>query len=355
MEVPAAWYDDLQRVRAAKRAHTSDFLNIDGVHSVSLSRVPDKAGGMNKLRPHVYADPESANIDVVEESVPESIEGFEVFVEKQERPQPDDCDLPCPTTELDGRTNQPDDVVNGGVMAYDDADTWSGTMGYPLTKEGNDELRMLSAAHTFNSSSQCDPTHSLYTRRYDDTCEFVGHLETIYHPGDAAIHELSNFSDFTEISNEIWVSTMMGERTRVAGHYSNDAIASHCSVGLPYEQFGTTTGHTEGSLVDCEVSVPEDGGTGEYPCLEKDEGIEYKIEAGDGDSGGPVFRYIESSTEDFVVIGGHHTASFGNVIEERCKQNEDIKIRIREEGLGTSGYRIAEEGYEIGDGNVFDN
>jgi len=278
-KVPQSWLEHTRRVLQTRADFGDQVGPMSGSESVGVARSSETYGGKRGLKIQV------ATNDRTQDVVPSEVNGVEIEVVEKEDWR-NACYYETP------------DRITGGLpieARWEDGGesyTGWGTAGFPV-KDSNGNERLLTADHLWENKS-CQSSEGEEATQY--TQDFGEVAQSEVRP-DFALVEKTNGS--LNLSAEIREED---DTQDVSGWFPVEAISELVSEGKSVHKMGVTTGKTTGTIDAMNQSI----GNG---CTDlEDRGVVVNgIEAGEGDSGGPMYRIEDIAGIKYAVLVGHTT------------------------------------------------
>lgn len=288
--VPADWYDDVQR---AYRVHESSALSSrPGVAGTGVN--PAEYGGKSShidvylSESAIPADGHVNSLETARSRIPESVESVPTRLRTIETPELNGCG--------DGDCNNGDygDLVPPGVECSGD-DSGYLTLG-PRIEDGGGAKYFITNHHGFNDDGK-DP----YGDKLDHPAQSdpLGEISQWDCKQDFAMafpnsdHTIQTYTGPVEC---------IGDRF-MQGQFKKDGLSDRKAAGDPLHKIGQRTCHTQGQIrnVDGYIGNLNDG------CSDRNGQVFWgdESDAKDGDSGSPTYAPDPESSDYYLVSSLH--------------------------------------------------
>lgn len=279
--VPRSWYENLQHVKWVQSRLEDRYRETDGVASIGRVRREDTTfGGKHGLK--IRIERSKAQLD---EELPTEVDGIPIEVTDAPEGQLGSCE---------GFTRDFSEVP-GGVQCEDGDEGEWGTTFVPVSIDGESGRYLMAAGHVFDICAWFDGPEGTPLEQSGD---YFGDGTSIHNQGlDYGLFEPVSSSEIPSTSR---IKDENGTY-KVYAWYGDSAIDDLVSQGKSAYQMGTTTGQTNGTVTGNGLNSGEG-----CPDL-NGEGVEVENKnnnnvAGQGDSGGPVYKYHTDQTGDKVNV-----------------------------------------------------
>jgi hypothetical protein len=294
MKVNANWWNYSQRVNKVREQVVNLFLGDEDVQKIEETARDEELGntGMRTADITVYGAPESSLGDI-QSKVPEEVDGVPINVDKY-------------PGSIDTAYKKDYDPITGGVVGNDGSNS---TFTICCRVDYSDYLRMLYPRHPFSADKDYSGSDGIpgrcetgdVDRAAYQNDDYVGNTDNDWQKHDIAVVGLDLEGERSGVDNTI--VEQVGSIEGVISSSRLDYIKDN-RFDSPIKKRGIATGKREGNILgthgtkDCSNS-----GASDMQEILRTSNLQKS-----GDSGGPRYEVLQSSTTDYdLYIAGPAT------------------------------------------------